>query len=107
MRSRITVYTAKLCFLKPWRLVADNLGVNHLGYVASDGVVGQCRRILFLSADLTVRYQSQFDQCLESVADTKSKTVTLIEELHNCLLDLLVLERGSKEFRGSIRLISG
>ena len=46
--------------------------------MASDGVVGQCRRILLLSADLTVRNKSQLDQCLESVTDTKCKTVSLI-----------------------------
>ena len=106
MGSRVAVYTAKLCFLKPWRLVADNLGIYHLGYMTADGVVGQCRRILFLSTDLTVRYQSQFDQGLESIADTKCQTIALIEKLHNSFFDLLVLECGCKEFSRSIRLIT-
>ena len=35
--------------LKPWGLVGDNLCVYHLGDMASDGVVGQCRGIRCLS----------------------------------------------------------
>ena len=76
--SRVAVYTAKSRFLQPWRLVAYNLCVNHLRNMTSDGVIGQCRRILFLSADLTVWNKSQLDQRLESVTDTKCKTISLI-----------------------------
>ena len=76
--SRVAVYAAKSRFLQPWRLVAHYLGVNHLGDMTSDGVIGQCRRILFLSADLTVWNKSQLDQRLESVTDTKCKTISLI-----------------------------
>ena len=46
--------------------------------MTSDGVIGQCRRILFLSADLAVWNKSQLDQRLESVTDTKCKTISLI-----------------------------
>ena len=76
--SRVAVYTAKCGLLQPWRLVAYNLCVNHLGNMTSDGVIGKCRRILFLSADLAVWNKSQLDQRLESVTDTKCKTISLI-----------------------------
>ena len=66
--------------------------------MASDGVEGQSRGILRLSENLTVRNESQFDQCLESVADTKGKSVSLIQQFGNSFFDLRILECGCKEF---------
>ena len=78
MRSRIAVNTAKFCALKPWGLIADYLGVDHLGNMASNGIHSQCRGIGLLCHDLTFRNQSQLDQRLEAVADTKHQTISLI-----------------------------
>ena len=43
VRCRVAVNSAKLCFLQPWGFIAYNLCVNHLGNMASDGIIGQCR----------------------------------------------------------------
>ena len=95
---RVGVNTAKLGACQPWGFVGHNLRVNHLGNMASDSVEGQSRGILRLSENLTVRNESQFDQCLESVADTKGKSVSLIQQFGNSLFDLRIPECGCKEF---------
>ena len=46
--------------------------------MAANGIKGQCRRIFGLSCDLAVGNQSQFDESLEAVADTKSQSISLI-----------------------------
>ena len=76
--SRIAVYTTQFCFCQPWGLICHNLGVNHLGNMASNGIHSQCRGIELLCHDLTFRNQSQLDQRLEAVADTKHQTISLI-----------------------------
>src|SRR5699024_7152906 len=106
VRRRITVHAAQLCFLKPRGLVADYFRVNHLRDMAADGVISQCGGILFLTADLAVGNKSQLDQRLETVTDSKGKTVSLVQELHDSFFDLRVLERCGKEFRGAVRLVA-
>ena len=103
---RVGVNTAKLGACQPWGFVGHNLRVNHLGNMASDGVEGQSRCIRILSNDLAARYQSELDQCLETITDTKSQSITLVQKLHYCFLDLLILESSCEEFCRSIRLIS-
>ena len=74
--------------------------------MAVNGVEGQSRGIRLLSGDLTVGNQSQLDQRLETVADTQCQSVSLIQKLCYCFLDLLIFKCGCKEFCGSIRLVS-
>ena len=78
MRRRVRVNLAHLCLCQPWRFIGHHFCINHLGNMTSDGVICQCRRICFLLTDFTVRNQTKFDQCLETVTDTKAESVTLI-----------------------------
>ena len=66
--------------------------------MASDSVEGQSRGILRLSENLTVRNESQFDQCLESVADTERQSISFIQQFFYCFFDLCILECSCKEF---------
>ena len=74
--------------------------------MAADGVVGQCRRIRCLTGDLSVRNQSQFDQCLESVTDTKGQSVPLFQKSGNGFFHLCILECRCEEFCRTIRFIT-
>src|SRR5699024_3044074 len=74
--------------------------------MTADCVISQCGRIFFLPADLAVGNKSQLDQRLETVADSKGKTISLIQELHNRFFDLRVLECCGKKFRGAVRLVA-
>ena len=103
---RVAVCLAKFCLLQPWGLVRYNLGVYHLADVAVDRVVSQCRWIRCLHADLAVRYQSKFDESLESVTDSECQTVALTQKLVDCLGHLCIAECGSEELCRSFRLIS-
>ena len=107
MRSGDRIGFTELSQSEPRRLVADHLRVNHLGNVTADGVEGQCRRILFLTTDLAIGNQSQLDQGLEAIADTKTQAISLILQLHDRFLDLGIAECGCKEFRRTIGLITG
>ena len=98
MRCRIGIYSAKFCFLKPWRFVGNHFGIYHLGNMASNCIVCQCRCILILSYDISVWYKTKLDQCLESITDTKCQTISLIQKLLHCLFQLCVLECSCKEF---------
>lgn len=48
----------------------------------------------------------EFNQSLESITDTKCKTVSLVDKLHNCFFNLCVLECSCKEFRRAIWFIT-
>ena len=78
MGCRVAVDAAKLCASQPRGLVGDNLGINHLGNVASDGIHSQGRGISSLLTDASLRNQTKLDEGLEAVADTKHQTVALI-----------------------------
>ena len=52
--------------------------------MTTDGVVGQRRGILRLCLNMTIGNKSQLDQCLETVTDTKYKSISLIDQLFNC-----------------------
>ena len=75
--------------------------------MTSDCIVCQCRSIICLSNDFSVWYKSELDQSLESVTDTKCQTVSFIDPLHNSFFDLRILECSCKEFRRTIRFITG
>ena len=74
--------------------------------MASDGVIGQCRRILLLACNGSVRHKPQFDQGLEAVAHTKGKSVSLIEQFFYRLFDLCILEGCSEEFGRTVRFVT-
>ena len=57
--------------------------------------------------DLAVRHQTQLDQRLEAVADTKRQTVPLIQELLHCLFDASRCWNAvAKNLRGTVRLVT-
>ena len=75
--------------------------------MTSDCIVCQCRSIICLSNDFSIWYKSELDQSLESVTDTKCKSVSLIQKFFNSFFDLRILECSCKEFSWTIRLITG
>ena len=107
VRHRDRVDVSGLGKREPRALGGGNTGLNHLGNVAADRVVGQGRLIRAQRADLTVGYQAKLDQCLEAVADTKDKPIALIQKLHRGFRDRVVGEDGRDELTGTFRLISG
>ena len=74
--------------------------------MTSDCVERQSRSILLLSGDRTIRNKSELDQRLEAVADTERQSVTLIQQLLYCLLQLRIPKCRCKEFCRAIRLIA-
>ena len=103
---RIGINSAKLCPLQPWWLVGNNFRVNHLGNMASDGIVGQCRRIRCLSHNFSVRNQTKFNQCLESVTNTKYKTISFVQKFFYCFFEFCILECSCKEFCWTIWFVT-
>lgn len=67
----------------------------------------QCRRVILLRSYFTVRDKSEFDESLETVANSKGQTVSLIQKLIDRFFDPLIAEYGSNEFGGAIRFITG
>ena len=56
--------------------------------------------------NLTIWHKSQFDECLETITDTKGKSVTVIQKIHNGFFHLFVTESSCKELSTSLRLIT-
>ena len=75
---RVAVYAAKPCSCQPWGFVGHHLGVYHLGYMAPNGIHGKGWRIRSLLHNPAFRHKPQLDQGLETVADAKHQSVTLI-----------------------------
>ena len=75
--------------------------------MTSDRIVSQRWGIFCLSGDLAVRNQSQLDQSLESVTDSKCQSVLFIQKFFYCFFNLRILECCRKEFCRSVRFISG
>ena len=76
-----------------------------MGQMASDGIECQrwslfCQRLKF-----TVRNEPQFDQSLESVADTENQSVSYMEKLFHSLHEFCVAEYGRNKLAASIRFI--
>ena len=74
--------------------------------MSADRIKGQCRGICILSCNSSGRNKSQFDHCLETVADTKCQSVSLTEHIFNSFPDLGVTEGCCKELGTSIRFIT-
>ena len=106
MGGGIGVDAAEFRAGKPGRFIGDDLGVRHLGDVAADRIKGQCRRVVILSRDLPVRHKAQFDQRLETVADTQDQAVSLSEQVTDRFLDDGISECCSEELGAAIRLIT-
>ena len=77
---RIHIDAAELRAGEPGRLIGDDLGIRHLGDMASDRIIGKCGRIPALAGDLAVRDQTELDQRLETVADAQDQAISLIQE---------------------------
>ena len=63
-----------------------------MGNMTTDCVKCKCWVICFKLTNFAVRYKSKLDKCLETIADTEHKTVTLIEKSCDCLADSWVSE---------------
>ena len=74
--------------------------------MTSDCIKCQSWRICCLSCNRTVWYKSQFNQSLESITDTKCKSVTLIYKSGYRIFDFCILECSCKEFCRTIRFIT-
>ena len=106
VRSRVDINAAKFSLCKPRGLVSNNLCIDHLGNMASDGIISQRRRNIGLSGDLSIRYQAKLDQRLEAVAHAKYQSVSFIQQFFYRFFELRVLERSRKEFCGTVRLVA-
>ncbi len=74
--------------------------------MAVDGIIGQCRRILFLADNLPIRHQTELDHRLKSITNSKRQTVSFIQELVHSLFHLCILECCRKEFCTAVRFIA-
>ena len=72
------------------------------------GYVVKCERrcVRRLLAYISERHKPQLDQRLEAVAYTQSKTVALIEHLHDRLRYCGIAEGGGDEFTAAVRLVA-
>ena len=98
-------YIAGFHACQPGRFHGSDPGLYQGGYVAADGVVGQGRAVWLLVADLAVGHQSQFDQCLETVADPQHQPIPVFQQVGNGLQHFRVPEDGGDEFRRTLRFV--
>ena len=100
------VHLAHIRHGQPRRLIGRDARANDAGLVACDGVEGQ-RRAAFIRVDyLSIRNKAELDERLEAVADTRHKSVALLDQLHDILLDGGVAEEGGDELAGAVRLVT-
>ena len=57
-------------------------------------------------ADLTERYKTELNKSLEAVADTESKTVSVIKEIRDGICDTTVSEGSCNELTGTFRFVT-
>ena len=75
--------------------------------VASDGIVCKGRHFTSHVAEFTVHCKTCLDKCLESVTDTKDKTIAVLKEVHDLVFNLLVAENVYDELCRSVRFVTG
>ena len=97
---------AHLAAVEPRALVGSDTGIYHHGLMAVDGIECQCGSIVCHVDYLAVGHKSQLDKCLEAVADTQHKTVTVPEEVVNSVLYLGVAEECCDELSASLGLVT-
>ena len=104
--GRIDIDAAQIRQGQPGALVGYDFHIIHAGDVTADGVEGQCRCVCRLFHDLASRHQSQFDQGLETVTDTQSQAISLIQKLLHGLFDLSIAEGSCKELGRAVRFVT-
>lgn len=75
--------------------------------MAVDVVEGEGRGVGAWCLDFAVGEEAGFDECLESVADSKDEAVARVDELVDGVLDARVAEDGGDKFAGAIGFIAG
>ena len=106
MRCRNCINLVKYGFTKPWGLVGYYFCIYHSRYMAANLVHCQCWRIFCLVNDFSIWYKTELNECLESITDTKCKTVSLVKKLHNGLFNLFISKYGCKELRRTFWFIT-
>ena len=74
--------------------------------MATNCIICKSRCIRWLSMNLSKRNKSKLNQCLETITDTKYKTISLIKELHNLFFHLLITESIGEELSWTLWLIT-
>ena len=74
--------------------------------MACDLVEGKGRALRVSIHDLAEFKESQLDQSMEAVADTRHEAILFFQKFCNCILDFRVPEEGCDELAGTVRFIS-
>ena len=74
------VDVAKRALGEPWRHRGCNAGTNKLALVSANGVERQCWAGVVHRSDIAVRNKTQFDECLEAIADAQHKAIALLQK---------------------------
>ena len=106
VRNRSRVDFTDLGESQPRRLVRSDPYPDNPRLVACDRVICQRRAVLIRINDLSVRYETQLYQSLETVTDTTHQTIPVVEKISYCFFDLSIAEECSDELRRAVRLVS-
>ena len=91
---------------KPRRLGRYDLGRDEAGDMTAERVEGERRCVIGERLEFAIRYESELDQSLETVADAHGKTVSDVKELVHGLHELLISEYSGDKFTAAVRFIA-
>ena len=92
--------------IQPGRLVGCDAGTNHHRLMAADRVESQGRRVVFHLNNLAKGHQTQFNQSLETVADTQHQAIPLFKQGMYTVFNARVAEESSDKFAAAVRFVT-
>ena len=93
--------------LSPWTHCTYHACTYNAAYMTSNFVVCQSRHIAFHVTEFTIHGKTSLNQSLESVTNTKNKTVALFKKIHNLSRNASFAKTVCNKFCRTIRFVSG
>ncbi len=75
--------------------------------MTANRIVRQGRAVCTERLNMSIRQKSQFDKCLEAVANAESQAVPLIQKGFQCIWQCRAAEQCGNKFAGTFRFITG
>ena len=90
----------------PWAYCRNNARSGYAGNMSSDFIKRKCGHIFLRLFNFAVRYQTCFYKSLKSVADSKYKSVSLIQKVHNFFRNVFFAQNICNKFSRAVRFVS-
>ena len=90
---------------KPWRLDGSDADAHDARLVTGNIVIGERGAVLVRLDDLAVRHEPEFDERLETVADTAHQPVALLQKAGDRLLDQFAAEERRDELARTVGFV--